>query len=313
MARALKFIKKNSTISIFLFLIIIAFVLMILLFVRNGTYSVDDTTKVIIDCPNVSTESEFECNLNLHIVGNKISGISANYALPNNVQYVSFLGNDQCIDKNCFETFASTENGFALVNINGVSDDVLLGKLRLKFVDSSSLNNKYNLSLINIELSDNNDQLVTLANATGEIIVNKGKSVIVVDDTKHIISRVPLNTTYERLLKEINITGNALIKSKDGTELSTSDITKTSDIVSFTSSGNTLSYTISVLGDVTGEGVINVNDVAQLYRYIKKKSQFDDAKILAGNIINDKDVNVNDVAQLYRYIKGKSVSLEVTK
>ena len=84
---------------------------------------------------------------------------------------------------------------------------------------------------------------------------------------------------------------------------------------------DTIKYTISVLGDVSGDkslsgkiigdGIIDVGDVGQLYRYLKGKTEFEYYQIAAGDILSDSSIKVNDVARLYRYIKGKNSTLEV--
>lgn len=96
---------------------------------------------------------------------------------------------------------------------------------------------------------------------------------------------------------------------------------KTGDILEITLSKSTIQYIISVLGDVSGnksssgkiigDGVVNVGDVGQLYRYLKGKTEFEDYQMAAGDILSDNIIKVNDVARLYRYIKGKNETLEV--
>ena len=103
--------------------------------------------------------------------------------------------------------------------------------------------------------------------------------------------------------------------------LTDTDKVKTGDTLEITLSKSTIQYIISVLGDVSGnksssgkiigDGVVNVGDVGQLYRYLKGKAEFEDYQMAAGDILSDNIIKVNDVARLYRYIKGKNETLEV--
>ncbi len=132
-----------------------------------------------------------------------------------------------------------------------------------------------------------------------------------VDDTNKLIKRVKLNSTYESIINNISTSGKVTVKNKNNTVLSTSDKVKTGDIIEIKLSSTTYKYTVSVLGDVTGTGTINVGDVAKLYRYLKGKDNLDKCYIDAGDILNDGSIKVNDVSRLFRYVKNKIVNLEV--
>lgn len=64
-------------------------------------------------------------------------------------------------------------------------------------------------------------------------------------------------------------------------------------------------YIAIVKGDVTGDGSIAINDVAKLYRGLKKKITLENYEIESGDVLGDDEIKINDVAKLYRYIKGK--------
>ena len=65
-------------------------------------------------------------------------------------------------------------------------------------------------------------------------------------------------------------------------------------------------YTIVVLGDVTGDGNLSLGDVSQLYNYYKKKSSLTGVKLKAGKVTGNSSVALNDVSKLYNFYKGKS-------
>ena len=69
-------------------------------------------------------------------------------------------------------------------------------------------------------------------------------------------------------------------------------------------------YTIVILGDITGNGIIDVGDVAKLYRYIKGTIDMEKEYKLAADVHHDSKLEINDIAKLYRYIKRKIGNLE---
>ena len=74
---------------------------------------------------------------------------------------------------------------------------------------------------------------------------------------------------------------------------------------------STIKYTASVLGDISGDGEINLGDVSILYNYLKGKKELGIYQQAAGDIIENGIIKINDVARLYRYFKGRINVLEV--
>jgi hypothetical protein len=64
-------------------------------------------------------------------------------------------------------------------------------------------------------------------------------------------------------------------------------------------------FKLRMPGDVTGDGRINVGDVARIYSHCKKTMVVTDAYILlCMDITGDKRINVGDTARLYGRIRG---------
>jgi hypothetical protein len=62
---------------------------------------------------------------------------------------------------------------------------------------------------------------------------------------------------------------------------------------------------ICLLGDVSGDGRVNVGDVAQLYGHIRKTNLLTDAYTLAcADVTGDGRLNVGDTATLYAHVKN---------
>lgn len=69
----------------------------------------------------------------------------------------------------------------------------------------------------------------------------------------------------------------------------------------------TLDMKICLSGDVTGDGKVNIMDVAKLYSHVKGVGALTDSYILAcGNVTGDSKVNIMDIAKIYANVKGQS-------
>lgn len=139
-------------------------------------------------------------------------------------------------------------------------------------------------------------------------------SSLIVDADNKLIKRLKNGMTYAELKNKIYTNVNITITSNDGENVTDTDIVKTGDAINILLDNGTVSYTLSVLGDLTGDGVVKVNDVGKLYRHLKGRDNITDESVLsAGNIVNDGEIKISDVSRLYRYVKERITSLEVSE
>ena len=137
---------------------------------------------------------------------------------------------------------------------------------------------------------------------------------LIIDSNHGVIKRIQSGTTYGTLKSAITTTGVITVISHDGQAVTDSSIIKTGDKISIRLRNNEYVYALSVLGDLTGDGEIKVNDVSKLYRHLKARDIITAEEVLAaGNIVNDGEIKISDVSRLYRYIKGRITSLEVVE
>ena len=218
-----------------------------------------------------------------------------------------------------------------LINITSNKYNIANNKLYIgKNVDYDTFINSLVLSGVTIKIFDNNNEEIT----TGTLTENDKLKVYykeelleeyefseeylnintTKDDTNKILTRQEHDTTVETLLTKIDTSGTITVKDKDSKEeLDKTNIIKTGDTVEIALEEKTEIYTISVLGDINGDGKIDNGDVALLYNNLKGKKTFEKYQTFAGDIINDSSIKINDVARLYRFFKKRVDTLEVEK
>lgn len=218
-----------------------------------------------------------------------------------------------------------------LINITSNKYNIANNKVYIgKNVDYDTFVNSLELSGVTIKIFDNNNEEIT----TGTLTENDKLKVYykeelleeyefseeylnintTKDDTNKILTRQEHDTTVEALLTKIDTSGTVTVKDKDSKEeLDKTNIIKTGDTVEIALEEKTEIYTISVLGDINGDGKIDNGDVALLYNNLKGKKTFEKYQTFAGDIINDSSIKINDVARLYRFFKKRVDTLEVEK
>ena len=300
---------ENKAIIIIAAIVIFLFVLMITLWVKRGTYAVGgNETNVEITCPsNITAGSNIICDVTLNLDGSDtILSVNANYDLADEIDYVSFELDNEC-ETSCFEIYASTENGFALVNMDGVTESVLLGHLTLDIPEDITTSESYKVGLKNIELSDSEFVMHTLENSSINITIGGDAPGPIT--TNETVTRIKDHTTYGELKTTLGLGNDVTLISNDGNAITDEDIVKTGDQIQL-ANGNTL--TLSVLGDVTGDGQVKVNDVGKMYRHVMERQIITDPVLLAsGDVVQNNEVKINDVGRAYRYVMERITSLEV--
>ena len=124
---------------------------------------------------------------------------------------------------------------------------------------------------------------------------------VIVSSTYNIsneISQVAPNTTKENFLSNINTTGTVSFINK------TDNIVKTGDKIKVTfSNGDERIYEISIKGDVTKDGNINISDVMKIATYIIKQTGISsNVERLSADVTGEGKINISDVMKIATYI-----------
>ena len=162
---------------------------------------------------------------------------------------------------------------------------------------------KYNNSTSVKNLVTDNDSIINLY-----AIWEKNTSISVEEylkgytiENNHIF--VPLNTKVNSFGASNNYTFKVKTKSssyRESGNLCTGDLLEV-----YLNNNKYKSYVIVVKGDITGDGKIDISDVAKLYQFFKGKIKMDLEYQNAGKIVNSKSITIADIAKLYQYVKGK--------
>lgn len=60
-----------------------------------------------------------------------------------------------------------------------------------------------------------------------------------------------------------------------------------------------------MLGDVNGDGTINVSDISLMAAYIKGIKSLEDAQLTAADVNRNGELNVSDLSMVAAHVKGK--------
>lgn len=132
---------------------------------------------------------------------------------------------------------------------------------------------------------------------------------LVIDDTKKIIKRISLKSTYGDIKSKISTSGTINLIT-DATVTDNYEL-RTGDKISVVINDKTVTYTLSVVGCLDDEIDVSLVDIIKLYRYLKKRITLEEEYVYAADISNDGSVGLDDVIIIYRYYKGRLNSLEV--
>ena len=93
--------------------------------------------------------------------------------------------------------------------------------------------------------------------------------------------------------------GRIIIKNSKGEELDKTAPISTGSVI------NNL-YTVSVLGDVNGDGEINSGDLFATQKYLLKKQEFEEATKRACDVNKDGEINSGDLFFIQKYLLKKT-------
>jgi hypothetical protein len=121
-----------------------------------------------------------------------------------------------------------------------------------------------------------------------------------IDQAKGVIFNIPNNTLVSVFKANFSVTGTSVVVTNGVSPVSDSAKIATGMTVSVAD----LTYTASVVGDATGDGITSVDDLAAIKSNILKASIFNDAKILANDIDNKGTITISDLLAVKKGLLG---------
>ena len=198
-------------------------------------------------------------------------------------------------------------------------------ELNLSFKPDSASNQKVRYEVENSDLIQLNDNIITA--------LKKGNTVLKIYalDGSGLVKEIPISVTLEEInLDQYEVIEDNYLKIGENYLVDTfknniyqgnkfqihisskNPYIGTGDKISIFDQNNTLNkeYTAVILGDVTGNGTVDVGDVAKLYQHIRGAFEIEKEFKLAGDVYQDTKIALNDVAKLYQYVRGGIENLE---
>lgn len=262
----------------------------------NYLYTRNDTTKEQI----ISSLETLPEGMRYDIRDNKLI-IENDNGVMNEIGIINFKLDNHIEDKKVYiESGTTYDDLINSITLNGVK--VVITNSDDTVIDSSEIKNTYKFKVYDMKsnLLETYGFDMNYLNFDDDLIIDKDKG---------IIKRILVGTKYSELVSKIKTSGKISIISQVGETLTMDDIVKTNDKIKIEVGGTEHIYSISVLGDLTGDGKIEINDVSRLFRYYMGRINLDDVSASAGEIINDGVLEINDISRLFRYYMGRITSL----
>lgn len=141
--------------------------------------------------------------------------------------------------------------------------------------------------------------IVRASLATGDVLTSSSYTI-----KNQVIYATPTASNFlcDELFRNLESTDKMEVYNTNNVKIEKSEAVKTG----YKLKTSNTTFNIIVLGDVTGDGNINLSDVSKLYNTYKKKASLDGDYLKAGLLTNSSNVILSDVAKLYNYYKGNS-------
>ena len=124
--------------------------------------------------------------------------------------------------------------------------------------------------------------------------------------SNNIITSIKYNTKASSIISTLTQNGakKVEIKNAQNTIVSESAILGTGYKVFITNETQTVSYTIVIKGDTSGDGQITILDLLQVQKHIKGDKKLNNAYLQAADTSKDGSVTILDLLQVQKHIQG---------
>ena len=149
---------------------------------------------------------------------------------------------------------------------------------------------------------------INTASATPQDVV----SSIGFSNSNNIISGAVPGTNAANIIKDIKAKyASSVVKlTNKNNQTKTSGLLVTGDILTVTNNNVTNTFTVSIKGDVSGDGAIDISDLAIIKANMLGKNKLSGANLKSSDINNDNKVDISDLAMVKAHMLGK---IQITK
>ena len=249
----------------------------------NINYNAENTANYLGITPQTKSKTVTTSSITINLTSNK--NIEDIWLFGNSSGFQGKTVDVTINDKYIIKSVSLGKYGTAKIQLPEISEYVK--KINLKFSSSVVLSE---ISLYK------NKEILTLNNNNLEL-------------EESIIKRIGSGETFKTLQSKLTINGSTSFKDQNNTTLTATQKIKTGDKIIVTYENKSYTYTLSILGDLTGDGEVKINDVSKLYRAVKINSKLTEAEKASADTVKDNQIKINDVSRLYRYSKGVLSSL----
>ena len=120
-----------------------------------------------------------------------------------------------------------------------------------------------------------------------------------------IIGNILVDTTIDSIMNMIDTSGSIDVLDKEGNILEdSSGKLKTGDKFKVNLSSQILIYTVSIMWDVNGDGIINRDDIELSSKHIIKGNLINSVEYLKAKDMDNNDItNINDIVKMVKQVK----------
>lgn len=197
-------------------------------------------------------------------------------------------------NNNSFKVSATLEDSKAKITSGIGSVNFVNGSAKVSIVVTAE-NGKTNTYVINVKQVRTDNEV-----KVNEIVAKMGVKV-----NGNIMYGISPGYQVETLIKSVsNNKGSASVVNSSGKNKVSGNLA-TGDKITIKGTKDSLTYTIAVRGDASGDGVIKINDLILLQSQILGKISLKDEKYFAADVNYDGVLKINDLILIQSNILGK--------
>lgn len=257
----------------------------------------------------LSPGDEFEVNVNIHDFENIDRGL---VALGGKLEYdTDVLERIDITPINEWDIANGfNEENFKFVIDNGkfVVEDSSIFKIKFRVKEDVPETTTTSVKIKEIAASNtemdiaSEDAQIDLEITVEEIPDSITSDIYDINKEENIISKISPNTTLNQFKENVEAYPNVTIIDKEGNTIGDEDIIGTGMTLKV---GETLTFTVVVMGDTDGNGEITVTDLAQLKLHYIGKEFLTGASLNAADMNYDNEITITDLAKMKLVFIGK--------